>query len=338
MGNPSAVSPPGHEVCGILVTYHPDADLVRVLQECVGQLDGLFVWDNSPDELTQSRVRGAVGLAAERSSTGDTGGRVQLFGSGENVGLPVAYNRGLRFVDALGFPYAVILDQDSYLAPGTIRRLRQEFERLDANFPLGAVNARNIDTVHDPLSPKGGLKRLRDDFYEREYARGRLHRDATSREVLTLTNSGMFVRVATALAAGGFDNTLFLDAVDYRFAAQLRARGLRLFQVRDSEIVHRQGEAGRVSIAGRTFGVRTYSPRRTYHLVRDTTLAFRRMVRTFPAVALTVAMSMWIGTLGALILLPRRKERLRMVAHGLGDGLRPDLPTRNTGRVPSGSR
>ncbi|HEV2316037.1 MAG TPA: glycosyltransferase [Thermoplasmata archaeon] len=329
-GASSAAVPAGATgILGVLVLYRPGADFGAVLARTLAELPAVYLWDNteSGDPSPVSEVLAACGTS-DRA-------RIEYVRSSHNVGLPIAYNRAVQHARDRGDEFVLFLDQDSLIEPGTAARLRSTLTALPDSLRPGALNARNLERVVVGLSPKTALSKLWDSGYEQGYRTGRLYRAGAIRERWTLTNSGLFARAATLAAVGGFNEELFLDAVDYAMAAQLRAAGYRLFEDTGARIDHRQGSPARWEAAGRSWTIRTYDARRSFHLVRDTTVAAARMWARDPVLATAISTSMWIGTAGAVALLPERGSRIRMILQGLSGSLRRSPPTPPNGSPPT---
>jgi rhamnosyltransferase len=323
---------PSEGVLGVLVAYRPGAGFKEVLRSALRELPALLLWDNSespePVDLLVAELRreepmlGWSGFLLERPES--------------NQGLSVAYNRALRLAEGRGTPFVLLLDQDSALASGTVRLLLAAHHGLAGRFAVGAVNAHNLEQVEMTLSPKTALGRLLRAHDEGAYRSGRRYRDPEVRERRSLINSGALLPVAALLRVGGFDERLFLDAVDYDLSLRLRAGGFRLFEATQSKVEHRQGESSIGRLAGREFRLRTYSAVRSYHLVRDTTVCARRDWHLDRGFSLAIWAWMWIGTLGAVALLPERALRLRFILRGLHDsGAAARLPVVSAPAVPA---
>ncbi|MCI4341532.1 MAG: glycosyltransferase [Thermoplasmata archaeon] len=311
-------------VLAVLVAYRPGPELAEGLSAALVQADGVLLWDNSEDPGPTNRL---VATLRERAPELPWD-RLLRKSPGRNEGLSAAYQAGLDEAAAQQFGSVLLLDQDSQLAGGALEEMRRQFGRLRPQFSVGAVNARNRERVTLELNPKTGLRRLAESHYEGAYRARRLYRDEFVRERLTLIYSGLLLSVPAAKEAGGFAAELFLDAVDYDLGIRLRARGFHLFEAVRAELWHQQGVPTRISWAGRSKLVRGYSPNRTYHLVRDTTVCARRCWRHDRRTAFAILGSMWIGTAGAVALLPERGQRVRAIVAALaGSGRTPPGPS-----------
>lgn len=99
--------------CAVVVTYHPDMDLLRKnIAAYYPFADKIFVWQNSvePD-----------------FSIDDPQGKIVLKGDGSNSGISAAVNQVLDICAAEGYQWLLTMDQDSLFADfGTYLRLVDE--------------------------------------------------------------------------------------------------------------------------------------------------------------------------------------------------------------------
>jgi rhamnosyltransferase len=313
----SETPPPGvgGRVLGLLVAYRPGSELADSVRAALPQVDALLLWENSESsEATSAQLD-----ELKSREPGLPWSGLIHDGVGRNVGLSAAYQRGLDRARHEGFAFLLLLDQDSRLDPGAVAELREVYSRLSSQFRVGALNARNRELVPLGFSPKTGLRRLAEAHYEALYASGRLYRNDRARERRTLINSGLLLPVDPASSVGGFDDRLFLDAVDYDLALRLRAAGYRLFEAPGAGVAHQQGVPTPLGGGEGRLRVRGYPPGRSYHLVRDTMVVGLHRWKSDRSTASAIVASMWIGTCGAVLLLPHRGARLRSIVAALAD-------------------
>lgn len=312
----------------VLVTFSPSGGFPSVLTAAASQVDHLLVWDNSVVADSQDAVARAVATERVRQSNLQHPVDLLLHQDGKNVGLSVAYNAGLRYARGMGVAWLLLLDQDTELPPGVVAWLLALAERYSQQLALGAVCALNDEKVEVSLSPRHALEKLSAGYERQQYRSHRLYRDAEVREIRSLTNSGALISVVAAMTVGGFDEHLFLDAVDYRLSIQLTRRGFHLLESSRAKVAHTQGEPYVVSFAGLRIRMRRYSTERSYHMVRDSLTFARLSFRDARLFVLSVLANVAFGTVGAVAVLPARGERLRKIVAGLSDSLR----RRSTGR------
>ncbi|MGD0587929.1 MAG: glycosyltransferase [Thermoplasmata archaeon] len=264
-----------------MVTYHSDeAPLRESIRAASAELDRLIVVDNSTDSGSRDMVDRVAG---EGHLTRD-GFPPKVAERHGNVGLSRALNVGLTRGLEGGHTLFLLLDQDSVLGPGAARALVEGYLRLSARFSAVELATRNIEETPSLLQ---GL--LEQEFYR--YARGET---LDLRKCPLAMTSGLLLDSRVLQRTGLFDESLFLDAVDFEFC--LRS----CFELREAD------------------------ERRLYYSTRDTLKVVRRHWRTRPFICGTL-----LGFIGARAvvygLLNRRVPRgFRAIRKGFVEFLRSD--------------
>src|SRR3954454_15625420 len=106
-------------VLAVVVTYHPDIDLLgRVLGAVRPQVDGLIVVDNGSDN-----ARDIATLAA--------GLRADFRRHDRNRGIAAAQKWGVERAQYGCFSHVFLLDQDTVLGPPVVPDLSRQLQYLD---------------------------------------------------------------------------------------------------------------------------------------------------------------------------------------------------------------
>src|SRR6266700_3043812 len=95
----------GQSVCGVLVSYHPSVAMLQNLRKVLAEVQELIVVDNSSN---------ATELDALRAASWDLG--FHLIENGQNLGIAEALNQGVRWAKTEGYPWVLLLDQDSRMS------------------------------------------------------------------------------------------------------------------------------------------------------------------------------------------------------------------------------
>jgi rhamnosyltransferase len=292
-------------VCGVLVTYNPDPPVLDAAVEAgARELDQLILIDNGsrPEGVAslRSTVARVANLAPPLAPI-----TVRYFA--RNQGLPIAFNEGSRIARAAGHQFLLLLDQDSVLQPGSVRALLEVYDRWSDRIPIGALEGFNEEPTTLPT----------DDFLEEHLRRHGPPLEPGLTEDYLATNSGLFIPLARLDQVGPFDESFFLDAVDFEFGLRLRSRGLRLLRVAGARITHRRGDPTEVKLGPFKQAVRRVSPSRHYYVARDVMRTFGRYGRRFPLIG-SILLSMPFREAGLVVLFyPDRWAHLRCLALGL---------------------
>jgi GT2 family glycosyltransferase len=304
------VSPAGREkgrggVCGVLVTFNPDGPLLEsAVDAATRELDELVLIDNGSRPEAVAAVRE---ILARVSQAEIPRARISPRYFDRNRGLPVAFNEAIRMARAGGHDFLLLLDQDSVLRPDAVRALLDVYARWNARVPIGALEGFNEEPTVLPT----------DDFLEGYLRRHGPPLEPGLDEDYLATNSGLFIPLARIDEVGGFDESFFLDAVDFEFGLRLRSHGFRLLRVAGARIGHRRGEPTDLRLGPFKGAVRRVSPSRHYYVARDVMRTFRRYGRRFPLIG-AILFSMPFREAGLVVLFyPNRWTHLRYIGLGL---------------------
>ncbi|MFZ0891363.1 MAG: glycosyltransferase [Thermoplasmata archaeon] len=186
----------------VIVTHEKEPD-GRLWASLPGQVDLLVVSDNSVSPEIQTRIQ----ELCKNSPI-----PYVLIQNRANLGLARALNASVAAARAKGCRCVYFLDHDAGIDPDFFqvqRALLEELER-EAVVPVGAVAPIVTDSV--PSVPPPAMNR-------------------SWTPVGSVITSGILIRVSTFDAIGGFNESLFVEGVDFDFAARLRTSGRVLVRI-----------------------------------------------------------------------------------------------------------
>jgi len=309
-------------VTAAIVTYHPDpGEISRVIEKAADQVRHIAIIENSGDSHHQGAMRG-VAAAAKTASPHVT---VDLVVNESNLGLSKGCNQAISLARSRGSKFVLLLDQDSELRPNAVARLVEAYDAISSVHRLGSISCVNDERYPVDLAPLVVLDRLRETFQTRRPETGHTLKHRLGYEVLTFTNSGTLIPLSVLDTVGGLNEDLFVDAIDYDFSLRLRFDGYHCFLCPQAQIDHKQGSPFRRRLLRREVRLRSYSPARSYLIVKDTIVCARLWISKFPSTVLSFLLFMSVGTVGGLVLLPGHRDRARAVVAGLYDGGHSDV-------------
>lgn len=240
-------------VCGVVVTYHPDSEVLENLQHLRPEVKHLVVVDNGSLEAELAPLR----AAAEPMN-------FEVIEVASNLGIATALNIGIRQAEALGCEWVLLFDQDSQVTDGFTDTLLQAFRSTPAEERLAILIPRYVD------------KRLGTPM------KAILEADGTIETAMT---SGTLMRIKTFQEHGLFVESLFIDGVDHEYSLRARAAGLSIKECPDAVLLHSPGTPSvhRLRLRKKPFLSSNYSPIRRYYQERNKVWLVRRYWRTFPA-------------------------------------------------------
>jgi rhamnosyltransferase len=269
------------KVFALIVAYETEiARLDQVLDSLREQCQFVIV-DNS-----ESCAR-----SAEISACAAKHGSIYI-SMGGNSGIGAALNAGIALAWGRGAEGILLLDDDSIPARDIVETLVTCSESLGQVVVVGA-NA------------------LDSDGFEISNAR---HISGSFPSCRDMMSSGTLIRREIFELVGPFDESLFIDCVDFDWGWRARSMGIELRLCRATSIVHQLGE-------GLIAGVRYPSPIRHYFQYRN---ILRMMIRPYTPWAWRLSQFFKLPVKLVLIplLMPNKVLRLRFAFAGISDAIR----------------
>lgn len=221
-------------VAGI-VLFNPDLER---LKENIGgvmpQVDMICCVDNCSDNIGNIE-----NLICEY-------GTVHLIKNGSNKGVAAALNQIASFARHVGAEWVLTLDQDSIPQEGLIDRYENELQHLSH---VGMLTCLRRDINTHAVEPK----------------------DASSviDKRQTCITSGCYLNIAAWDDAGGFDEKMFIDYVDFDMCMTLHEHGYEIYLIPFLGIIHELGNSRIVSFLGHEEIIYGHTAFRKYYFVRN---------------------------------------------------------------------
>jgi rhamnosyltransferase len=241
------------QVCAVVVSFHPEADVAENLRALGGQVQGLVVIDNGSTASELSMLEGAIAEFAESALA-------EVIRNGTNLGIAAALNEGVRWAARRGFEWVMLFDQDSAVTPGYVAAMMAAFARSEFGERLAILVPRYVDRRSGSTleAPRGKTKGLE-----------------------AATTSGSLMQVKVFEKAGWFAEELFIDGVDYEYSLRVRRLGYGIEECAGAELLHSPGTPTWHTVLGKRFQVANYSPVRRYYQERNKVWVTRRYWRDF---------------------------------------------------------
>lgn len=235
------------KLLAIIVTYLPvQEDLIKNIKSCVNDVDEIIIWENTPEHL----------ITYNKEILAAVSDKISFWGIGTNVGIGKALNYGAEMAIEKGFSHLLTLDQDSYFDEKHLGKYKLQISQFKSNdagiFGVNYIN-NNLKTFTT---------------------------DKQFLEQPDCITSGSIVPVNTFLTAGFFDEELFIDGVDFDFCYRIKEKS-NLKTIICSEIFlnHQVGYLTKTKLG---FSTENYSAFRTYFIVKNHLLLWKRYKQLFP--------------------------------------------------------
>lgn len=297
--------------CGIVVTYNSDPVVFKeVVSSAVSQLDHLIVVDNGSDYSFCSQLEPWLNESPNDKVESRASHTIVL--NEKNLGLAKAFNQAIRIGMLKGRQYFVFLDHDSVMEKNAVSTLRAEYVQLKNEFRVGALHAYNLE--QQPLPS--------DNFLLGYFKRRGMYFNGPVHEAMLAINSGMFVDSEVFEQVGLFDETYFIDAIDFEFGLRLLSRGFRLFAIDSARIRHSRGTFSQKSIGDWKWGFHRPAVWREYFVARDTLRTVKRYGRSIPVMGLFLCFVPVREMLLSVVFYGQALQRLKLLARGAVDSIR----------------
>ena len=273
-------------ICGVVVTYFPDAEVMANLCALRLQLRRVVVVDNGSPAESFAGIR-AAGFAVIENET--------------NMGIATALNQGIRWAREQGCEWVFLFDQDSRVTEGYVGRMLAGFEGSEFGDRLGILVPRYVDRRFGSV-----LKAPRGKGVGLEAA----------------TTSGSLTPMRVFEAAGLFAEELFIDGVDYEFSLRVRRLGFAIDECVKAELLHSPGTPQYHTMLGKRFQVANYSPVRRYYQERNKIWVAKRYWRDFLGFCLGQFLISAKDLLKIVLVEEDKARKCRFFLRGVRDGLR----------------
>lgn len=212
-----------------IVLYNPDIQRLKDNISAIrSQVDQIVFVDNGSAE---SELYLSLTEASDIVIRNDT-----------NEGIAAALNKILQFAKNHHFDWFITLDQDSVCMEGLVAEYCKHL-----NLPaIGILTCNIIDRNF------GSSQKNVKEYYE----------------INNCITSASFCNTAAFTKIGGFDDWLFIDAVDFDICSNLRKNHYKIYRINYDGLLHEVGHGRKVRMFGEKISY-NHSPFRNYYIARN---------------------------------------------------------------------
>ncbi len=237
------------DVYGVVVTYHPDAGFPARLREISSQVSALVVVDNGSADTEVAMLREVASLPG-----------ISLILNAENLGIARALNIGVARASALGYRWALLLDQDSRVQHDLLDTLLAVYESFPAKEALAVIGSGYRDLRRELIHPGTEAEPAPDESWV---------------EVDLVITSGSLLSLPAYSRIGPFREEFFIDHVDNEYCIRAKAAGFRLINARRPLMSHSVGAPTLHKWLWMRKLTTNHSPDRCYYFARNDTVMLR---------------------------------------------------------------
>ena len=229
------------DVCAGIVLFNPEIKrLEENLRAISNQVDEVLMVDNSSSNISE------ILLLVQRLGRE----HIKLYRFQENRGIACALNELCRSAAEKGYHWIVTLDQDSVCPYNLVKRFAKYVSREDIAIICPSIKDRNL--IKGELKTEG------------------------IEEVDHCITSGSMLSIEKWKAIGGFDESMFIDGVDFDICNRLKKKGNVILKVNDVVILHELGNSELRKFLFWNVVVKNHSAFRKFYIARNTIYLARK--------------------------------------------------------------
>jgi len=192
------------KICAVMVTYNPDSPLEQNIRAVLPHVDKLILVDNG----SALPIRAHIETIASSCP-------VEIIWNKENLGLATALNIGIRRALGSGdFAWIATFDQDSQVSAGFRAAMLQAYMACPYRERVGIIGPRHV--VFPENSMAGISHHEKHDSF---------------REITAVMQSGTFLSTDALRKCGLFDESFFIDYVDFELCLRVRKMAFALLKL-----------------------------------------------------------------------------------------------------------
>ncbi|MEW8693556.1 MAG: glycosyltransferase family 2 protein [Candidatus Thiodiazotropha endolucinida] len=256
-------------IVAVTVTYNVGSEFENALRSYLDQVSQVIIVDNSSDADARELLPAIV------SSAGD---RVTLIQNGQNLGLGMAQNIGIRTALDADATWLLMMDDDSRAAPDMVSTLLQTAQRQAPEVAILAPRydeqgvTREARYVTAPRGAYGNPRFTIQDFSNKSILP----------HLYIAISSGSLIRASLFREIGLIRESFDIDYLDVDFCLRALRGGYRIVAVADAVLYHQLGAQSEHRFLGRRFLAWNHSATRRYTIYRNRTRIWRENLFAFP--------------------------------------------------------
>jgi rhamnosyltransferase len=282
------------DVCGVVVTYHPDPGFPARLSSISSQVDAMVIVDNGSADAEVGMLRAASAQ-----------GGMSLILNSENLGIARALNLGVQQAAILGYRWILLLDQDSRVHDDLLDALLAVYDSFPEKEHLALIGSGYRDLRRELAKPStAAVSGCRWD------------------EVEAVITSGSLLSLAAYSDIGPFREDFFIDLVDNEYCIRAKTLGYRLINSHRPLMSHSVGAPTLHKWLWMTKLTTNHSADRCYYFARNDTVMLREYGSYKWGLWALKSFSRRFRTVKRIVLYEEAKaDKVMAVIHGWWDGV-----------------
>jgi rhamnosyltransferase len=282
-----------NKISAIIVTYHPDDEVVENIKKIYDQVHYCIVIDNTND-----RPKVLLDLEKEDLS------KLVLVYNQANLGIAKACNKGVEIAKKNDSSWIATFDQDSTVEENMLVKMLETYNRFEDD--LKERTAILTPRYFLPSIGKFDYKNLNE--YEGEY---KIINDSVSSGCLIKKEIFEIVK---------YDDGMFVDYFDLDFQLRLKKKtSLEIVECFQATLNHGIGKLSTTKFFGKSFIPNNYPPIRRYYQARNRFRVYSRYLTYNPKWCLRDAKNSTMDIIKIILAEDEKIAKLRAVCLGILD-------------------
>lgn len=279
------------EVAGVVIAFLPSKENIIQLIETCKVFKNVYLVNNSPEvNIVNTIVKLNLKLPLN----------LIIYDNPTNLGIAQALNLGISLAQKELYNWVVTLDQDSKFTSECLNKM---------TIAYSVLNDENIASINPLIINHGQIPTL--------------NNNDNNIDIDSCITSGNLLNIKAWQMVGGFEDSLFIDWVDYELSLRLRKYNYRLIQANSARLNHELGEVSKFKLFNHYILHDIHSPIRIYYISRNNFYILSNYLFKFPKDCLKTSKDAWVKKLvKTLIFQDNKVKNLKMISSGLWDGIR----------------
>ena len=288
-----------------IITYNPDIERLKQNINAISNAVHDFVLIDNNSE-NKHEIEDLAALYYQNIN-------VNIIKNDKNMGIGTALNQGVQYAVDSEASWILTMDQDSVFFGDSVKELINypKDEKTGIVFP--AFDDRNAQMAFQHYN------RI-EKFFKRCIFSIRNWWRYSMGEKMPMT-SGCLLNVNAAVKAGGFDESLFIGAVDWDMNLKLMKNGYRIIKCSSAKLLQEFGKPEIKKYAGWSVIVPGYSLWRNYYMVRNDILMVRKYFTVYPSWLVLDMFRLIYSCIRILMIGPNRAAIAKFMLYGLRDSI-----------------
>lgn len=240
------------KIGSVIVTYNPNLDILKKnIQRSKAQVDECILVDNNSNNINELKL-----LAASEN--------VNVIHLDKNEGIAAAQNKGFIYFDNNQFQWVLTLDQDSLIPYDTLDKYKNT-KKMNCE-STAIISAKYFDRNWTDAQKNALVYQGKESVIEKKM----------------VISSGNLVKISAWKKVNGFDESLFIDMVDYDFCVKLGIARYKIWQANEVVMEHAVGDVihkpilEKILFLPETGLLADHSAFRQYYIYRNTIIFNKR--------------------------------------------------------------